>query len=161
MNALAGLRIHLAPSHVTSPHSPHKSPLNSDTHCPPDDIEALVIGSKYIKPMIGSIVTAVYRKLLQYDITSRSFASCGVGGEGSGGRYEGPTDDSELPSESSPQIQYRKLFLRGYLQKLCADPGKMEFWQYLDKVGYGLRIFLFVSLRAACCIGVEWRGLGA
>jgi hypothetical protein len=38
-------------------------------------------------------------------------------------------------SEDSPQILYRKYFLRGYLNKLCSDPSKMEFWEYLDKVG--------------------------
>lgn len=27
------------------------------------------------------------------------------------------------------------MFLRGYLNKLCSDPTKMEFWEYLDKVG--------------------------
>jgi hypothetical protein len=38
-------------------------------------------------------------------------------------------------NESSPQILHRKMFLRGYLNKLCSDPSKMEFWEYLDKVG--------------------------
>jgi hypothetical protein len=38
-------------------------------------------------------------------------------------------------SENSPQILHRKMFLRGYLNKLCSDPSKMEFWEYLDKVG--------------------------
>jgi hypothetical protein len=47
--------------------------------------------------------------------------------------YSGPVD--AYPSDSSPQIQYRKLFLQGYLQKLSSDPSKMEFWEYLDKVG--------------------------
>jgi hypothetical protein len=28
------------------------------------------------------------------------------------------------------------MFLRAYLKKLCDDPGRMEFWEYLDKVGY-------------------------
>ena len=37
--------------------------------------------------------------------------------------------------EESPQILHRKMFLRGYLNKLCSDPTKMEFWEYLDKVG--------------------------
>jgi hypothetical protein len=27
------------------------------------------------------------------------------------------------------------MFLRAYLNKLCSDPSKMEFWEYLDKVG--------------------------
>lgn len=31
---------------------------------------------------------------------------------------------------------HRKMFLRAYLNKLCSDPSTMEFWYYLDKVGY-------------------------
>jgi hypothetical protein len=90
------------------------------------DIEALVVGSKYILRLIPSLVDAFYKKLLQYDITSRTFATRSTS-------YQGEVD--EFPDENSPQIQYRKLFLRGYLQKLCSDPSKMEFWEYLDKVG--------------------------
>lgn len=41
-----------------------------------------------------------------------------------------------MPDENSPQILHRKMFLRAYLTKLCSDPSKMEFWEYLDKVGY-------------------------
>ncbi|KAF7853837.1 uncharacterized protein EAF02_011827 [Botrytis sinoallii] len=90
------------------------------------DIEALIYGSKYIKQLIPAVVNIVYRKLLQYDITSRAFTSRSTS-------YEGPLD--ELPDENSPQILHRKMFLRGYLQKLCSDPSQMEFWEYLDKVG--------------------------
>jgi hypothetical protein len=42
----------------------------------------------------------------------------------------------EEPDEMSPQILHRKQFLRAYLKKLCSDPSQMEFWEYLDKVGY-------------------------
>lgn len=42
----------------------------------------------------------------------------------------------EEPDEMSPQILHRKSFLRAYLKKLCSDPTQMEFWEYLDKVGY-------------------------
>ena len=44
----------------------------------------------------------------------------------------------EEPDEMSPQIMHRKLFLRAYLKKLCSDPTQMEFWEYLDKVGYAV-----------------------
>jgi hypothetical protein len=71
-------------------------------------------------------VNIVYKKLLQYDITAQTFTTRSTS-------YSGLLD--EIPSEDSPQIQHRKTFLRGYLQKLCADPSKMEFWEYLDKVG--------------------------
>ncbi|KAJ8061438.1 hypothetical protein OCU04_009258 [Sclerotinia nivalis] len=90
------------------------------------DIEALTYGSKYIKQLIPAVVNIVYRKLLQYDITSRAFTTRSTS-------YEGPLD--EMPDEDSPQILHRKMFLRGYLHKLCSDPSQMEFWEYLDKVG--------------------------
>lgn len=41
----------------------------------------------------------------------------------------------DIPDEDSPQILHRKQFLRAYLKKLCSDPTRMEFWEYLDKVG--------------------------
>lgn len=90
------------------------------------DIEALVSGSKYIKALIPAIVNIVYKKLLQYDITARAFETRSTS-------YEGPVDPNL--TEYSPQILHRKMFLRGYLTKLCSDPSQMEFWEYLDKVG--------------------------
>lgn len=90
------------------------------------DIEALTTGAKYIKALIPAVVNIVYKKLLQYDITARAFETRSTS-------YEGPVDPNL--SENSPQILYRKMFLRGYLTKLCSDPSKMEFWEYLDKVG--------------------------
>jgi hypothetical protein len=90
------------------------------------DIEALATGSKYIKALIPAIVNIVYKKLLQYDITARAFETRSTS-------YEGPVDLNL--NEESPQILHRKMFLRGYLNKLCSDPSQMEFWEYLDKVG--------------------------
>ncbi|RPB12081.1 hypothetical protein P167DRAFT_488312 [Morchella conica CCBAS932] len=91
-----------------------------------DDRAALVLGSKYIKALIPAVVNIVYKKLLSYDITARAFTTRSTS-------YEGPID--EFPEEDSPQIKYRKMFLRGYLGKICSDPSKMEFWEYMDKVG--------------------------
>ncbi|KAF2185650.1 hypothetical protein K469DRAFT_738944 [Zopfia rhizophila CBS 207.26] len=91
-----------------------------------NDIEALIGGSKYIKALIPAIVNIVYKKLLQYDITARAFETRSTS-------YEGPVDPNL--NDSSPQILHRKMFLRGYLNKLCSDPSRMEFWEYLDKVG--------------------------
>jgi hypothetical protein len=71
-------------------------------------------------------VNIVYKKLLQYDITARAFETRSTS-------YSGPVDPNL--NENSPQILHRKMFLRGYLNKLCSDPSQMEFWQYLDKVG--------------------------
>ncbi|KAJ9321973.1 hypothetical protein DTO027B5_8803 [Paecilomyces variotii] len=91
-----------------------------------NDIEALISGSKYIKALIPAVVNIVYHKLLQYDITARAFQTRSTS-------FEGPLD--EFPDENSPQILHRKMFLRGYLNRLCSDPSKLEFWEYLDKVG--------------------------
>lgn len=90
------------------------------------DIEALQTGHKYIKALIPAIVNIVYKKLLQYDITARAFETRSTS-------FEGPMD--AVPDENSPQILHRKMFLRAYLVRLCSDPSKMEFWEYLDKVG--------------------------
>lgn len=90
------------------------------------DIEALITGAKYVKALIPAVVNIVYKKLLQYDITARAFTTRSTS-------FEGPLD--EVPDENSPQILHRKMFLRAYLTKLCSDPSKMEFWEYLDKVG--------------------------
>lgn len=68
----------------------------------------------------------MYQKLLQYDITARAFETRSTS-------YEGPV--AKDLNENSPQILYRKKFLRAYLTKLCSDPSTMEYWYYLDKVG--------------------------
>ncbi|KAK4211081.1 Protoglobin-domain-containing protein [Rhypophila decipiens] len=91
-----------------------------------NDIEALTSGAKYIQALIPAVVNIVYKKLLQYDITARAFQTRSTA-------FEGPMD--EIPDEESPQILHRKQFLRAYLKKLCSDPTRMEFWEYLDKVG--------------------------
>jgi hypothetical protein len=96
------------------------------SHSVTGDIEALINGAKYIKALVPAIVNIVYKKLLQYDITARAFETRSTS-------FEGPLD--KQPDENSPQILHRKKFLRGYLIKLCSDPKKMEFWEYLDKVG--------------------------
>lgn len=91
-----------------------------------DDEAALALAAKPLTALIPAVVNIVYKKLLSYDITARAFATRSTS-------YEGPLD--EFPAMDSPQIQYRKMFLRGYLRKLCSDPSKIEYWQYLDKVG--------------------------
>ncbi|KAH8892442.1 hypothetical protein GQ53DRAFT_646986 [Thozetella sp. PMI_491] len=117
--------------------------LDFSTH----DIEALVSGSKYIKALIPAVVTIVYRKLLQYDITARAFETRSTS-------YEGPLD--AIPDENSPQVMHRKMFLRGYLNKLCSDPSKMDFWEYLDKVG-----MMHVGLGREHPLHVEYIHIGA
>lgn len=89
----------------------------------------------------------VYHKLLQYDITARAFTTRSTS-------FEGPMD--EVPDDNSPQILHRKMFLRAYLAKLCSDPSRMEFWEYLDKVG-----MMHVGLGRAHPLHVEYVHLGA
>ncbi|KAB5581040.1 Protoglobin-domain-containing protein [Coniochaeta sp. 2T2.1] len=111
------------------------------------DIEALTYGSKYIKALIPAVVNILYKKLLQYDITARAFQTRSTS-------YEGPMDT--LPTEDSPQIHHRKLFLRAYLVKLCSDPRELEFWEYLDKVG-----MMHVGLGRTHPLHVEYVHIGA
>ncbi|KAJ5157213.1 uncharacterized protein N7482_008313 [Penicillium canariense] len=95
--------------------------------CKPADVEALQSGSKYLKQLIPAVVNLVYKKLLQYDITSRAFHT------GSTAIETEPEQD--YLHEETPQIRRRKMFLRWYLIKLCQDPTSMDFWRYLSKVG--------------------------
>ncbi|PMD21458.1 hypothetical protein NA56DRAFT_572280 [Hyaloscypha hepaticicola] len=111
------------------------------------DVNALVADAKYIKALIPAVVNIVYKKLLQYDITARAFQTRSTS-------FKGPLDD--VPTEESPQILHRKMFLRGYLNKLCSDPTKMEFWEYLDKVG-----MMHVGLGRTHPLHIEYIHLGA
>ncbi|EWC46507.1 hypothetical protein DRE_04230 [Drechslerella stenobrocha 248] len=100
--------------------------LHSFLEFGPDDVAALILGQRYIKALIPAIVNIVYKKLLKYDITARVFTT-------RNSKDESPV--SSWASEESAQIQHRKMFLRWYLTKLNSDCTKMEYWEYLDKVG--------------------------
>ncbi|KIX08366.1 uncharacterized protein Z518_03022 [Rhinocladiella mackenziei CBS 650.93] len=91
-----------------------------------DDVVALIDGQKYIKAIIPAVVNLVYKKLLKHDITARVFSTR------DSRREENP---EYWVKEEDAQIRHRKMFLRWYLTKLNSDPSKMEYWQYLDKVG--------------------------
>jgi hypothetical protein len=91
-----------------------------------DDVTALSEGQKCIKAIIPAIVNMVYNKLLRHDITARVFSTRDSRSEEDPDRWIG---------EEDAQIRHRKMFLRWYLTKLNSDPSKMEYWQYLDKVG--------------------------
>ncbi|TVY33025.1 hypothetical protein LOCC1_G008401 [Lachnellula occidentalis] len=119
---------------------------NRLTFSPTGDIDALVSGAKYVKTLIPAVVNIVYKKLLQYDITARAFTTRSTS-------FEGPLD--EVLEENSPQILHRKMFMKAYLTKLCSDPSKMEFWEYLDKVG-----MMHVGLGRAHPLHVEYIHLG-
>lgn len=104
---------------------PSRSPKLELTH-PLDDVNALIDGQKYIKMVIPAIVNLVYKKLLKYDVTARVFSNRDSRNEENPGRFV---------KEDGNVIQNRKIFLRWYLTKLNSDPTKMEYWEYLDKVG--------------------------
>lgn len=95
---------------------------------PPADVEALSSGAKFLKQLIPTVVNLVYKKLLECDITSRAFHN------------QSTVDESELEQDylhaDTPQIKRRKMFLRWYLVRLCQDPTNMDFWRYLNKVGF-------------------------
>jgi hypothetical protein len=93
----------------------------------PDDVEALTSGAKYLKQLIPAVVNLVYKKLLQYDITSRAFHTQTTADE--------TEPEQDYLHEETPQIKRRKMFLRWYLIRLCQDPTSMDFWRYLNKVG--------------------------
>lgn len=94
--------------------------------CKTGDMEALASGAKYIKTLIPAVVNLVYRKLLEYDITARSFHTKDTASDA-------PIED--FYNENSPPIMRRKMFLRWYLTKIISDPMQMDFWRYLNKVG--------------------------
>ncbi|KAF3942184.1 hypothetical protein ABW19_dt0209109 [Dactylella cylindrospora] len=100
--------------------------LHSFLEFGPDDVQALIEGQRYVKALIPAIVNIVYKKLLKYDITARVFTT-------RNSKDEGPV--SQWATEESATIQHRKMFLRWYLTKLNSDCTRMEYWEYLDKVG--------------------------
>ncbi|KAK6360539.1 hypothetical protein TWF730_006680 [Orbilia blumenaviensis] len=100
--------------------------LHSFLEFGPEDVQALIAGQKYVKALIPAIVNIVYKKLLKYDITARVFTT-------RNSRDEGPV--TSWATEDSAQITHRKMFLRWYLTKLNSDCTRMEYWEYLDKVG--------------------------
>jgi hypothetical protein len=89
-------------------------------------VTALTEGQRYIKAIIPDIVNIVYKKLLKHDITARIFSTRDSRNE---------EDPIYWPTEEDILIKHRKMSLRWYLTKLNSDPSKMEYWQYLDKVG--------------------------
>jgi len=96
------------------------------------DGEALLAAKPLVAPLIPTILTAVYTKLLSYDITAQAFVPRNTD-------YEGETVKSvqELTLEH-PQIALRKDFLKNYLVKLVSTSDlspDSPFWVYLNNVG--------------------------
>lgn len=106
--------------------------LSSFLELSESDGEALLAAKPLVAPLIPTILDLVYSKLLSYDITAQSFVPKNTG-------YEGETVKTvqELTLES-PQIAYRKDFLKNYLVKLVTTSDlspTSKFWTYLDNVG--------------------------
>lgn len=78
----------------------------------PQDAAVLTSVRPLLAPMVPGILDAVYEKLLCFDITAAAFTSRNTD-------YNGPVTQSvrEL-SIDSPQIQWRKTFMSGYLTHL-------------------------------------------
>ncbi|KAB8213022.1 Protoglobin-domain-containing protein [Aspergillus novoparasiticus] len=77
-------------------------------------------------PSIPTLSHRLYEKLLQFDITARALRT--------------RTTATDMHVEDfftidSPHVERRKIFWKWYLYKLCSDPSRIEYWDYLDKVG--------------------------
>jgi Protoglobin len=97
-----------------------------------EDETYLHASTPVIAPLLPAILTAVYDKLLSYDITAAAFVPRNTD-------YTGPVvaNVTEL-SQDHPQIAMRKDFLKGYLVKMVSNKDFSDaspFWAYLDKVG--------------------------
>lgn len=94
------------------------------------DAATIHAAKSIIAPLLPKILDDVYTKLLSFDITAASFVP-------RNSDYQGETVKSaqELTLES-PQIAFRKDFLKNYLFKLVtADYESTAIWEYMDKVG--------------------------
>ncbi|RPB07637.1 hypothetical protein P167DRAFT_539985 [Morchella conica CCBAS932] len=95
----------------------------------PEDAQAIYASKPVVSALVPAVVEAVYKKLLSFDITARSFVPRQTGYEG-----EAPTAVEDLSLEH-PQIKFRMSFLKGYLVKLVTmDYDQASTWEYLDKV---------------------------
>lgn len=94
------------------------------------DAAVLTSVKPLLAPMIPGILDAVYEKLLCFDITAAAFTSRNTD-------YHGQVTQSvrELTVDS-PQIQWRKSFMSGYLTHILeADYDDEKTWEYMEKVG--------------------------
>ncbi|KAF9585466.1 hypothetical protein BGW38_002257 [Lunasporangiospora selenospora] len=95
-----------------------------------DDVDAIKGAAELIKPLVPTVVNAVYAKLHKYDITWAVMAK----------RHEGfvPKDKvientSDL-SEDAEQIKFRKDMLSRYFAKLLENPYDERMIKYLEYV---------------------------
>ncbi|KAI5304673.1 hypothetical protein KEM56_006143 [Ascosphaera pollenicola] len=91
-----------------------------------DDIDNLHKGAKFLRGAIPILAHRLYEKLLQFDLTARALKLRSTNSN---------SDDDDLFTIDSPQVQRRKIFWKWYLTRLFSDPSRMEYWEYLDKIG--------------------------
>jgi len=122
---------HISPSSLEDLSS-RISYLSAFLDLTPSDGEALLAAKPLVAPLIPTILDAVYRKLLSFDITAKAFVPKNTDYEG-----ELVKNVQELTLDH-PQIALRKDFLKNYLVKLVSTTDltpTSPFWVYLNNVG--------------------------
>lgn len=99
---------------------PRISYLTSFIGFTPTDALALHAAQPAVAALIPSVVEAVYRKLLAFDITAAAFVPRQTGYHG-----EAPAGVRELTLEH-PQVRFRMDFLKAYLRKLVVMDYELE-----------------------------------
>jgi len=96
------------------------------------DGEALLAAKPLVAPLVPTILDAVYKKLLSFDITAQAFVPKNTDFKG-----ETVKNVQELTLDH-PQIALRKDFLKNYLVRLVSTTDitpTSSFWTYLNNVG--------------------------
>ncbi|PYH35318.1 uncharacterized protein BO87DRAFT_424821 [Aspergillus neoniger CBS 115656] len=91
-----------------------------------DDIIVFNKGAKFLKAALPVLTHRLYAKMLDFDITARAL------------RVRSTESDAQVDEYftlDGPHVQRRKIFWKWYLTRLFSDPSRLEYWEYLDKVG--------------------------
>ncbi|KAI5285685.1 hypothetical protein KEM54_000378, partial [Ascosphaera aggregata] len=100
--------------------------LHAFLHFTSDDINILNKGNKFLKGAIPVLAHRLNERLLQFDLTARALKLRDSNVQ---------SDDDDPFTINSPHVQRRKVFWKWYLTRLLSDPSRMEYWEYLDKIG--------------------------
>lgn len=65
--------------------------------------------------------------MLEFDITAHALRTRSTSSE---------VQVDDYFTIDSPHVQRRKIFWKWYLTRFFSDPSQIEYWQYLEKVGY-------------------------
>ncbi|KAI8599772.1 Protoglobin-domain-containing protein [Dissophora ornata] len=96
-----------------------------------DDVDAIKGAAELIKPLVPTVVDAVYRKLHTFDITWDVMAKRHEGFTPSGSKV---IEKSSELSEDADQIKFRKDMLSRYFAKLLENPYDERMIKYLEYV---------------------------